>query len=323
VLAGGEGERVRPLVERWLHQHKPKQFCTFVGTRSMLEHTLDRADRLGSPERHRVVITRAHLEYAEPQLSRLPRSSVVLQPANRDTAAGIFLPLAKIRALDPDATVVIYPSDHFVHPEERFLKAVEAAVRAAETTDRLVLLGVAPESPEREYGWIRPGTRLGSSLGWGVRTISTFTEKPAPDEARAVFEAGGIWNTLVLAVRAEVLWELGRRELPGLVGAFELWSAVVGTPFEESALDHLYRTIPRHNFSSELLARSVDRTAVIELDRVLWSDWGRPERIAETLRRIGRRPAFPAECLDAGLPAVAGVPPSGREAFLGVHEEIA
>jgi mannose-1-phosphate guanylyltransferase len=88
------------------------------------------------------IIARSHRQEAKPQFKRHSSGIVIEQPANRDTAAGIFLPLTIVRAHNPQATVVVYPSDHFVYPEERFLNSVRLAVCAAEELkDKLVLLG--------------------------------------------------------------------------------------------------------------------------------------------------------------------------------------
>jgi mannose-1-phosphate guanylyltransferase len=298
VLAGGEGQRVRPLVERWLKRHQPKQYCAFMGRRSMLEHTLERADIMVAPEKHRIVINRAHADYALPQLSDRPDSSIIMQPANRDTAAGVFLPLTYIRAVDPTATVLLFPSDHFVYPAVQFVEAVSTAVEAARATGRLVLLGAQPDAPEPEYGWIFPATTLGRFGGRPVRSVRSFVEKPSSELAARAFENGGLWNTLVAAVKLETLWALGRREMPDLVAGFEWFGAEIGGQREHDALEALYRTVPARNFSSDLLAHAAGETAVLELEGVIWSDWGKPERIVETARRMGRSPAFPLECLE-------------------------
>lgn len=145
VLAGGDGERIRPLTERWLGRHTPKQYCAFVGTRSMLQHTLDRAARLSAPERTVTVIARGHLPLVRQQLSTR-QSTIIPQPLNRDTAVGMFLALTYVRAADPEATVVILPADHFVHPEARFLEAVRCGVWAAETVGPCCLAGRRPRS---------------------------------------------------------------------------------------------------------------------------------------------------------------------------------
>src|SRR3989454_11877667 len=83
ILAGGDGERLRPLIQRWLGCHKPKQYCAFIGTRSMLQHTLDRADRLTAPVRRFMICAWEHRQEALLQLKGRPPGTVILQPAKR------------------------------------------------------------------------------------------------------------------------------------------------------------------------------------------------------------------------------------------------
>lgn len=303
ILAGGNGERLRNFTERWMGHHVPKQYCTFVGTRSMLQHTLDRADRLTAPERKVTVIARAHQREAWLQLGERPPGTVILQPSNRETAAGIFLALTYVRARDPEATVVVFPSDHFVYPEDRFVEAVQRAVWAAEWLgNRLVLLGALPERMELEYGWIQAGPELGWTSGHQVRTVEAFLEKPGLAEALAGIAAGALWNTLVFTAKVEALWGLGWRRFPEMMPLFERLGQSVGTSREAGVLESIYKVMPPHNFSSGLLAHATHHLAVLELSGVLWSDWGKPERIAETLRVIGKQPAFPPWLLPAGRP---------------------
>src|SRR5688500_17758381 len=161
VLAGGEGERIRPLTERWLGRHKPKQYCTFVGTRSLFQHTLDRTDLLTCPDRKVIVIENTHYKEATTQLLARSAGKLVRQPSTRDTGPGIFLPLTYVRANDPDALVAICPSDHFVYPEPRFIEVVwDAAMAAGQLEGRVILLGARPDRPETEYGWIHPGSKI-------------------------------------------------------------------------------------------------------------------------------------------------------------------
>jgi mannose-1-phosphate guanylyltransferase len=298
VLAGGEGERIKPLVMRWLGRHKPKQYCTFTGHRSMLVHTLSRAERLSGLARTVTVIARSHRQEANPQFEQHPCGTVVEQPLNRDTAAGVFLPLAFIKARDPKALVVVYPSDHFVYPEERFVWTVRSAVFAAEKLgEKLVLLGVTPSGIEMDYGWIRPGAQLDYAGGSCVRRVEGFCEKPGPDQAREVFAAGALWNTLIFAAKADTLWRMGWRYIPEIMPLFETLCKSVDTPRQQRVLDQIYSGMPRRNFSSDLLARATAEIAVIAMENVLWSDWGRPERIVDTLSGMGKAPAFPLGCL--------------------------
>ena len=220
VLAGGEGERVRPFVQRWLGCHKPKQYCAFVGDRSMLQHTVDRATQLAPPSRTVAIVAREHRREALAQLQGRQVGSILLQPVNRDTGAGIFLPLTYIRAHDRRATVVIYPSDHFVYPEDRFLEIVTLAVRSAEGLhDRVVLLGVQPDRLELDYGWIQPGQCLAISGNLPVRAVSRFVEKPTAAQADDALSKGAMWNTLVMAAKLDSLWQLGWHPLTTTITA--------------------------------------------------------------------------------------------------------
>ena len=299
ILAGGEGTRVSSLIHRWLGQPTPKQYCAFVGTRSMFQHTLDRAAKLTPPERIVTVAAHRHCREALAQLDGKGNSTILFQPANRDTAAGVFLPLTYIRARAPKATVVLYPSDHFVYPEARFLDAVRHAVRIAESQpDRLVMLGVAPDRLELDYGWILPGPSLAGAPDDPAHTVRWFMEKPGAAQADAALQAGALWNMLVFAANVDLLWTLGWQCLPDMMPLFERLSQAIGGPEEGRALEAIYRDMPAKNFSSDLLQRVPERLAVIELTGVLWSDWGKPERITETLRRIDRQPSFPLSCLD-------------------------
>jgi mannose-1-phosphate guanylyltransferase len=293
VLAGGRGERLLSFTERWLGRPVPKQYCAFVGGRSMLQHTLARASRVSSPEDVVTVVAREHAGYWKSQVSGPFTPGLVIQPVNRDTAAGIFLPLARVRALDPDATIAVFPSDHFIYPEGRFVAVVDSALRTAEALrERLVLLGVRPDDPEPDYGWVFPGRELLDVEGRKVHAVRTFLEKPSPEDARAAREEGALWNTMILAAKVDTFWRLGWRYLPELMFRFESYVEAIGTPHEEGALASIYKEMPKRNFSSDLLQRARTEVASVELEGVLWSDWGRAERIAETLGRVGMRPRW-------------------------------
>ena len=293
VLAGGEGERTRPFIEQWLGYHKPKQYCSFVGTRSMLQHTWDRADQLTLPEQKVTVVAEHHSLEMASQLPYGSGGSVVRQPHNCDTAAGIFLPLTYIRKWNPQATVVIFPSDHFVFPEHRFIWMVGKLIRAAELfTGRLMLLGASPTGVEVDYGWIEPTQPLGWIRGSQVHQVGTFLEKPDSHRAKAVMEAGGLWNTFVLAGTVETLWQLGWQCFPEVLERFATLGHAIGTSLEKQTLQVMYEEMPQRNFSSDLLQCVPERVGVLELQDVMWSDWGHPTRIQKTLRAIEKEPIF-------------------------------
>lgn len=293
ILAGGEGQRTRSMIEQWLGYHKPKQFCSFLGTRSMLQHTWDRADRLAKPQEKITVVTSPFRHEVWSQFEGRQAGLVLVQPRNCDTAAGIYLPLTYIRAQDPSAIVVLYPSDHFVYPEDTFINSVRHAIVAVNHfADRIILLGVKPTSLELEYGWIYRGTPLGLIQGEPVYGVSSFLEKPDWVMAQTAIDTGALWNTFVLIANVETIWKAGWRCLPGIMKRFEKLGDAIGSSEEGRMLNSIYETMPAMNFSSDLLQHIPEQVGVMELRGVLWSDWGRPERIIETIRVLGKIPAF-------------------------------
>jgi mannose-1-phosphate guanylyltransferase len=266
----------------------------------MFQHTVDRATRLTPSKRIVAVVARGHRPDALAQLKQRGVGTLVWQPENRDTAAGIFLPLTYVRARDPNATVVIHPSDHFVYPESRFLDVVRQAADVAESlSDRVLLLGVLPDRLELEYGWILPGTPVPVGSGDApVQTVRAFLEKPSAAQADVALSAGALWNTFVMVSKVSTLWALGATYFPDIIPLFERLERVIGLPEEGRVLNAIYEAMPKKNFSSDFLQRVPQHVAVMELTGVLWCDWGKPERIAETLRRIAKTPAFPLACLD-------------------------
>ncbi|HSF08562.1 MAG TPA: sugar phosphate nucleotidyltransferase [Nitrospirales bacterium] len=309
ILAGGEGERTRPFIEQWLGGHKPKQYCTFVGNRSMLQHTLDRADRLVRPEQKVTVIGRNHRKFLNEAMEGSTSGHVIVQPRNCGTAPGVFLPLTFVRAWDADATVVIFPSDHFVFPEARFLETIRRGIRASHfLQDRLILFGVPPSHPELDYGWINLGEVLGWSHGSCIRHVGSFLEKPDLLEGKQVMASGALWNTLVIVAKVATLWKLGWRTLPDMMERFEQLGATIGTVHENETLHEIYRDMPILDFSRTLLQRIPEHLGVMEFEEVLWSDWGQPERIAHTLKTLGKKPAFPSEILQRSLAPTDAIP---------------
>jgi mannose-1-phosphate guanylyltransferase len=295
VLAGGEGTRLAPMIREWLAEERPKQYCAFTGTRSMLQHTVDRADWLSAPSQRVTVVGARHEDMARNQLDDRG-GMLIVQPDNRDTAPGVFLPLTYVRAANPDATVVIYPSDHFVYPEGQLIEAVRHAVLAVDLLEeRLILLGIQPEGIELDYGYMqldRYVAGYGSHSLWHVRR---FVEKPERYMAKSLIEGQVLWNTMIVVAKVATLWKLGTKVLPSMMRLFETLVPAVGASWEPQALDRLYETLPRHNFSRDFLEHVPHKVSALGVNNILWSDWGRPKRIAQSLHNIGKAPAFPKE----------------------------
>src|SRR5207247_7797325 len=112
------------------------------------------------------------------------------------------------------------------------------------------------------------------SNGRAVRAVEAFIEKPRVEVARRAMTSGALWNTLVLAAKADFLWSLGWHYLPEMMPLFDRLSAAIGTEEEDDAMERVYGMMPSRNFSSDLLARATDHAAVIEVAGGLGNHWG-------------------------------------------------
>jgi len=292
ILAGGEGTRLRPLIERIHHDARPKQFAILTGSRSLLGRTLDRSELLVPPERTVAVMTRSHAPFFSGELWGECPPRVLVQPSDRGTAAGVLLPAHRIARIDQNATVLVFPSDHYVADDAAFMAHVERMADAARRHPaRILLAGATPDSADAGYGWIRPGMEIESTPAAPLHRIDRFVEKPDPVTARELLASGGLWNTFVMACSVEALIDAGRRRLPLLHERLSRIGDREGSN-EESGIESAYRFAPTANFSQSVLAAATDRLAVSRLPDVGWSDWGTPDRVLDTLRREGLTPEW-------------------------------
>ena len=294
VLAGGSGRRLEPFLRRLGQRCPVKQFCAIIGKRTMLQHTWDRAERLVRQDRVVTVVDRTHAEMFPDQLAARPAGTVIEQPANRETCPGALLPLAYVLRADPDAIVAIFPSDHFVHEERRFL----GHVRVAELSVRhgyedVVILGVPPSRQEPGYGWIEVD-RTKRLRGSRLLAVAGFWEKPLPPIARSLYEGGHLLSTMVTVARAKGLWNLISIAQPELRRPFEGIRQALGTASEAAAIRRAYEDMPCVSLSEGVFARIPSYLGAVTVRDVYWSDWGSEERVCETLRWLANRaPAFP------------------------------
>ena len=295
VLAGGEGKRLRALIQRLRGDTLPKQFVNFIGTRSMLEDTFFRAEMLMPSDRILTVVNASHLKYSDVrhQISSRPRGSVVVQPENKETGPGLLLALMHVHKRYPGSTVVVFPSDHFVLEQELFMSHVHTACRVVKREpSRLVLLGIKPDAPDPEYGYMVPSKRLEAVARSEVFKISRFVEKPSFDTAQELILGGGLWNTMVMVFKSSTLLYLLRRHCAATYSHFQQIKDAIGSPFERAVLQEAYDSMEPLNFSKDMLQllaeRHPSRFLALPVKGVSWSDWGSEQRIKKTLEKVAR-----------------------------------
>ena len=286
VLAGGEGKRVRHFLQRLCGNRGIKQFCALVDSRSMLEHTLARVERLIPRARILVVVSREHRQEVTEQLAHWPTDNVIFQPANCETGPGILLPLAHLSQRDPLATVAVFPSDHFIKDEDRFMACLQKAITETnQFTEELMLLGATPDKAEEGYGWIE-ARRI--EAGCASQRVKRFWEKPSRMRAQILLRRNALWNTFVFVSQAATLWQMVRQAAPDLYAAFGEIRRALGSLQAERVTECVYATLRSANFSSEICEPLSARLRVFAVPEVGWSDWGSVERILASLKQIDK-----------------------------------
>lgn len=281
VLAGGDGNRLAAVARDATGAPAPKQYCALAGERTLFARTVDRLARLIPRQRLLAVVNERHRRHWFAESGVLAPGRFVVQPHNRGTAAGILLPLLELAALDPQARVVLCPSDHHVRDERALLGAIAEALSALERPlDRVLLIGIAPDLPDGELGWIVPGR----GLSHGAQAVERFVEKPGADGARELAASGGVWNSFLIVSRVGALLDLIAARLPQLAAEM---TAVLGRSGAErdAALAALYDGLASIDFSREVLQGAEGRLGVVVAPPCGWTDLGTPER----LRRCSTR----------------------------------
>jgi mannose-1-phosphate guanylyltransferase len=296
ILAAGEGKRLQSFIHGLRGDNLPKQYVSFIGTRSMLEHTFTRAEKLVRPDRLFTVVAKDHLvKFPEvrKQLAGRPRGTVIIQPENKETGAGLLFPLMHAYKRYPGSVVVVFPSDHFILEEHLFVSDLYLAIKAVmHDPSRLILMGMQPGNADPEYGYILPGENIESVLSVGFRRVASFVEKPDAPVAWKLAAKGGLWNSMIMVFKDETLFEMIRQVSPQLYLAFDTIRRAIGTPEESSVVEKAYGDIRAVNFSKDILEvialKYPASLAVFPARDVCWSDWGSAERVIRVLRKTGR-----------------------------------
>jgi hypothetical protein len=161
ILAGGDGTRLKSLSRRITGDERPKQFCPVLSDMSLVKETQISVALELPKERTLFLVNRLHQPYYSDILSDIAASNLIEQPRNIGTAPAILYSLLKIAVADPQAFVAFIPSDHYVSDNTKFMAHIRRAFEAApERPNLVILLGVEPERPEVEYGWIEPAQAI-------------------------------------------------------------------------------------------------------------------------------------------------------------------
>lgn len=266
IMCGGVGSRFWP----YSREDRPKQFIDFLGTgRSLLQMSYDRIISI-VPKENIIVVTNAkYSRLIQEQLPELLPSNILLEPARRNTAPCIAWAAYHIAAKDPEASMIVTPSDHLITRENIFEDCVKRGFEFVESRDALLTLGIRPTRPETGYGYIQ----IGKEELPGILKVKTFTEKPNLDLAKVFVESGEFfWNSGIFLWRAKTIIDALHKFSPEIALVFDKGQKDFGTDREVSFIEKHFRSC---------ISNSIDYAVMEKADNVFvecvdfgWNDLG-------------------------------------------------
>jgi len=236
----------------------------------MIQATAARLGALVPAERTWVITSRALAGPIAEQLPQLAPEQIVAEPCRRDTAPAIGLAAELLLARDPEAAMVVLPSDHVISPPEVFQQALATAARVvAESPQRLVTFGIPPTYPAEIFGYIERGEGLGENL----YQVARFREKPKVDTAREYLATGRFyWNAGIFVWRARTILDALAQHEPAMAGHLAAIGRSIGRDEFAETLDREFAAIGGKSIDYAVLEKHSD-VAVIPAP-FQWDDVG-------------------------------------------------
>lgn len=270
IMAGGVGVRFWPVSKT----DCPKQFIDILGTgKSLIQQTFGRFADFCPVENIYVVTNQRYKDLVAEQLPALNPEQILCEPYRKNTAPCIAYANYKIRKRNPNATVVVAPSDHVVLKEDVFLSTLRTAVVAASQNPWLVTLGIKPSYPNTGYGYIQFDDRSVGENYPQLKKVKLFTEKPEYEMARSFVESGEfLWNAGIFVWALPTIMAAFRTHLPEIDELFATYADLLDTPREAEGVEKMY--VGCRNISIDYgVMEKADNVYVVGCD-FGWSDVG-------------------------------------------------
>ena len=211
-MAGGIGARFWPMSR----SNTPKQFIDILGDGStLIQKTFSRFSKICPKENIYIVTSEQYKDIVKKQLPDVTDEQLVLEPARRNTAPCIHYANFKIRQKNPNAVVVVAPSDHLIVKEDVFLEVVEKGLKAVSENDCLLTIGIKPSHPNTGYGYIQFNDEKSMPDNHSIYDVKVFTEKPELEMAKQFVESGDfLWNAGIFMWSLKSIFAAFEKYLP-------------------------------------------------------------------------------------------------------------
>ena len=279
ILAGGRGRRLWPSSR----EACPKQFIDFFGTgRTQLQATYDRVIKLLPKENIYICTCKEYLDIARQQLPEVPERNVMVEPIHRNTAPSVAWAAMRIHKKNPEANVLVLPSDQMVLNESSFLRNVEIGFNYVSENGVLLVMGVKPTRPEPGYGYIQLGDL---SCKPDVYAVKSFTEKPEREFATMFMQSGEFyWNTGIFQANVRYLLQSFEGIFPEVLRTLR-YKKIEYTYEEEMAF--VIENYPRYpNISLDYAVLEQGKNVFVMKCDFGWADLGTWHAIYESMSKV-------------------------------------
>ncbi len=242
ILAGGPGTRFWPMSR----VAKPKQFLDVADSgKTFIRQTYERFSKVVPKENILVVTAYRYRELVMEQLPDLDQKNLLLEPYTRNTAPSVAYATYTLLQRNPEAHVVVTPSDHYIVNDDLFCKTIEYAFDFVAEKDVLMTLGLVPTRPDSNYGYIQACGGKDAYKSEEPMAVKTFTEKPDKELAKIFIKTGEFfWNSGILVWKADTFRHEMEKHLPQVTGLFKGWERALGTAIEDEFILRIFTECP-------------------------------------------------------------------------------
>ncbi len=319
IMAGGIGSRFWPMSRN----NYPKQFIDILGTgKTLIRQTVDRFREICPLENIYIVTNEAYLEHVYKLIPELPKGQVLAEPLRRNTAPCVAYASFKIAAMNPDANIVVAPSDHVIKDEPGFHEAILKALEFTAKNDSLLTLGIHPSRPDTGYGYIQ-FKNDGSEEKFVISKVKTFTEKPNLEMAKFFLKSGEfLWNSGIFVWNLKSILKSFEEFLPEMHALFKEGKNFYNTSEEAELVKKAYTQCTNISIDYGIMEKA--KNVYVMSAEFGWSDLGTWKSLYEHLDKDPHENAVVGQhvMLDKTSNCIINIPKGKLAVILGLDNYI-
>jgi mannose-1-phosphate guanylyltransferase len=281
IMAGGLGTRFWPVSRT----NQPKQFIDILGTgETLIQQTFKRFQKVCYTENIYIVTNEIYRELIKTQIPAIKDEQIICEPTRRNTAPCIAYANYRILQLNPEANIVVAPSDHIILKEDTFIEVITAALKSTKENDWLLTLGIKPSRPDTGYGYIQYNDQVTLTADSRIKKVKTFTEKPVLEMAESFLQSGDfLWNAGIFVWSLKSIMNAFEKYLPEIDNTFKEGMQYYNTRNEENFIKNAY-TICKNISIDYGVMEKADNVYVLSSE-FGWSDLGTWGSLYETRQK--------------------------------------